>query len=137
MLEKENDGRDRNERTKESNEFGADVGLAHLLEAGRNRLDDGDVVLGDRLVAEIDPGEDGEEDDDEGGAEGVAEEGDSLDERVPRTTLDASRDTANDVEEEQSRETECRVTLRAAEVLERVDNDLVGGSSSAAVSRER
>lgn len=137
VLQEENDGRDGDERTEEADKLWADVGLVHLLEPRRNRLDDGDVVLGDRFVAKVDPREDGEEDDDKGGAKGVDEEGDSLHERVPRATLDAGRDTANNVEEEEARKSERRITLRAAEVLERVDDDLVGGSSGAVEGAKR
>ena len=100
-------------------------------------LEDTDIVLLDRLVAQMDPREDCEENDDEGGAERVGEERGTLDERVARASLDAGEDGPDNVEEEEARETKGGITGSRRQVLEAVDDDLVRRAASVELCRDR
>lgn len=72
----------------------------------------------------MNPSENGEEDDDKSGAEGVDEEGGALDDGVASASLNATEDGADDVKECESGQAEGGIPLSVREVLERVDNDL-------------
>jgi hypothetical protein len=121
VLEEENDGGDGNERADARDEIAVDKGRAHMLKARGNGLEDGDGVVGDRVTTDVGPAGDRDDNDDEGRAKGIGEEGDAADEGAASAKLDALEDGANDEEEDERGETECGVPLRVGQVFERVD----------------
>ena len=102
-----------------------------MLETARNRLQNRNVVVGNCFVSEVNPREDGEEDDDECGSEGHGEEGDLLDNGVSSFLFDSSEDEANDVKEDETAEAEGSVSLGIWKMFECVDDDTVCSTSSA------
>lgn len=141
MLEEEDDGRDGNEGAEARGNVGVDGGNAHVRETRGNRLEDGDVVLVRvGLVAKVNPGKDGEDDDDESRAESVDEEGGAADDMGAAVLLKVRADGADRVEEDETAETVRGIALGGGEVLEAVNDDLVGtgtGVKLLAVSHER
>lgn len=73
-----------------------------MLETTRYCLQDTDVVILNRFAPQMNPSEDGEENDDEGCSEGVREECYTLENWITSASFETGEDEANGIEEEES-----------------------------------
>lgn len=134
VLEEKDDSRDRQLRSDQAEQLGRETRLTNVLKPAWDGLEDRDVVVGDRLVAKVDPCEDSEKDDDEGGSERHREEGNLLDHRVSSFLLHLAQRVSDDVEEQEARESVCSVALRVGKMFQSVDYDAICRATGAATS---
>ena len=131
MLQKKDDSRHRELRTKRTDKRAVDVGRANMLKTPRDGLQDLDGVFAGFALAvpAEEPRRDSEDDDDEGVAECGDEEehtssaGVSLGQPVTAHT--------DEVQAHKTRDPKRSIEFRTGQELQRVDDDFIRGSTSA------